>query len=205
MVRLRILSCLLMLATSGCVVMTPSVSMTALEMASITATNAASIAPATPSDAVVVHTYDHPSSVCIQLNRDAAVADFVPALQAEFARNGVESHVYDIVPSECPYSVHYTARVAWDRRVFSSQYIPYMSSARIELREYGRILAVSSYQPSVLNYDKWSSTRDKLAPSVRVLVFGSVDGKAPKPVVTAKGTSLPDAGHPALINLDAPR
>lgn len=204
MVRLRILGCLVALATSGCVVMTPSVSMTALEMASITATNAASIAPATPADSVV-HAYDRLTSVCIQMNRDAAVADFVPALQAEFAKNGVDSHVYDIAPAECRYTVFYMARVGWDQRMFTSEYTPYMSSARIELRENGRILAASSYQPSVLNYDKWSSTRDKLAPSVRVLVFGTVNGKPPKPVAEAKGTSIQDARRPALIDMDARR
>lgn len=204
MVQRHILGCVVTLATSGCVVMTPSVSMTALEMASITATNAASIAPATPADSVV-HAYEHLSSVCIQLNRDAAVADFVPALQAEFAKNGVDSHVYDVVPSECRYAVYYTARVAWDQRLFASEYTPYMSSARIELREYGRILAASSYQPSVLNYDKWSSTRDKLAPSVRVLVFGTANGKAPQSAAESKGTSILEPSRPALIDMDARR
>ena len=204
MVWLRILGCLVAIASSGCVVMTPSVSMTALEMASITATNAASIAPATPADSVV-HAYERLSSVCIQLNRDAAVADFVPALQAEFAKNGVESHVYDVVPAECHYAVYYTARVAWDQRLFASEYTAYMSSARIELRENGRILAASSYQPSVLNYDKWSSTRDKLAPSVRVLVFGTANGKPPQPAMESKGASTLDPKRPVLIDLDARR
>lgn len=176
--------------------MTPSVSMTALELASITATNAASIAPSKPADPVV-HQYDRFNIVCIQINHESSVSDFVPALQAELARNGVESRVYEVLPPDCRYSIEYRTQLQWDQRLFSSDYSPYMSSAYLELRENGRLMASSNYEPSVLNYDKWSSTRDKIAPSVRVLVYGVMDGRKPK-----KTDESGVADAPAVIDLD---
>lgn len=158
------------LALGGCVVMTPSASLTALEMASVAVTHAASLSSSSPANAVQ-HPHDAFSGACIELNRVASVADFVPALQAELVKNGVESRVYgETMPSSCRFTIHYNASIEWGKRMFEDDFSPYMSAARLELREYGKILASSSYKPTLLGTDKWSSTADKLAPSVRVIV-----------------------------------
>lgn len=164
----------------GCVIFAPSPAVTALEMASIAATNAVTLAPSVPANAVV-HSYDRFKGACIELNRSSSVADFVPALQAELAKNGVESRVYEsIIPSDCRYTIHYATSVGWGLRMFSSEYSAYITEARLELREHGRILAASGYKPATLGYDKWSPTSDKIAPSVRVLAYGVADGKLPE-------------------------
>ena len=62
---------------------------------------------------------------------------------------------------------------------FSPDYTAYMSSARLELRGQGKVLAAASYKKSLLGYDKWASTQDKIAPAVRVIAYGVADGKAP--------------------------
>jgi hypothetical protein len=157
--------------------MTPSASLTALEMASVAVTNAATLTPSGPANAVV-HSYERFNGACIELNRASGVSDFVPALQAEFMKNGVDSRVYETaLPSSCRFSIHYTTQIEWGRRLFSGDYSPYMSSARIELRDNGRLLAASSYKPAMLGYDRWATTQEKIAPSVRVLAYGVADGK----------------------------
>lgn len=169
--------CLAAVMSGGCVVMTPSASLTALEMASVAVTNAATLTPSGPANAVV-HSYERFNGACIELNRASGVSDFVPALQAEFMKNGVDSRVYETaLPSSCRFSIHYTTQIEWGRRLFSGDYSPYMSSARIELRDNGRLLAASSYKPAMLGYDRWATTQEKIAPSVRVLAYGVADGK----------------------------
>lgn len=180
---MRFLCFLLVLLCGGCVILTPSASMTALEMASLVATNAAAISPSGPANAVV-HPYERLRKACIELNPSVPMPDLVPGLQAELTRYGVESRVYEnALPEGCRYSIHYTASVEWGQRLFSSKYVPYLTDARLELRERGRVLAASSYKPSLLGYDRWSASRDKIAPSVRVLVQG-VEGSLTAPAVT---------------------
>lgn len=193
MAKLRILGLLTTLMATGCVVMTPSVPLTILQATSLVVSNAGALIPAAPGDAVVHPPYGKLKSVCIEINRDVSVADFVPALQAELALNGVDSQVYNLVPMTCHFAVYYTANVAWDQRIFSSDYMVYMTTSRIELRENGRVLAAASYQPSALNTSKWASTRDKIAPSVRVLVYGTSDGKPPKGAETEANASSSSA------------
>lgn len=172
-----------LLLTGGCVVFAPSPAVTALEMASVAVTSSATLASSGPANAVV-QTYDRFQGACIELNREAPVADFVPALQTELAKHGVQSRVYEnVIPADCRYTIHYTASVAWGRRMLSPEYSAYMTEARLELREYGRVLASSSYKPGMLGYDRWSATREKIAPSVRVLAYGVADGKLPEPVL----------------------
>ncbi|MEN3109787.1 hypothetical protein ACFONG_13405 [Uliginosibacterium paludis] len=183
----REIICLLSLLLGGCVVMTPSASVTALEMASVAVTHAASLTSSSPSN-TVQHPHDAFSGACIELNRNGSVADFVPALQAELSKNGVESRVYgEAMPASCRFTIHYSSAIAWGKRMFEDDFSPYMSEARLELRERGKILAASSYKPSVLGTDKWSATADKLAPAVRVLVKAAGPGAQ----ATAKPAAAP--------------
>ncbi|MDQ7989123.1 MAG: hypothetical protein REI09_05750 [Candidatus Dactylopiibacterium sp.] len=175
----RVVCCALPLLAGGCVVMTPSPVLSAVELASTAATHAASLAPSSPANAVT-HGYDRFPAVCIEFNRALAIADFVPALQAELVAQKVESRVYEtVMPGECRYSLHYSGDVRWGRRLFSDAYAPYLAGANLELRDGGRLLASASYTPSLLGQDRWASTRSKLAPAVRVMVHGNVEGRAP--------------------------
>jgi len=176
---LRTLICLSVLCLSGCVVMTPSAELKALELVSVAVTNASTLAPSTAENSVI-HPYERFDGACIELNPVSNVADFVPAMQIELAKHGVSSRVYaSNLPETCRYSIHYVAQVEWGKHWFSPDYKSYMSGARIELRSYGKVLAAASYKPSLLGYDKWASTQDKIAPAVRVIAYGVADAKAP--------------------------
>ncbi|KAF7600277.1 MAG: cell division protein FtsI [Candidatus Dactylopiibacterium carminicum] len=168
----------------GCII-TPSPELVALQLAGTAVTTVASVAPDSP-DTPIVHTYERPRMVCIEYNPVVSVEDFVPSLQAEFSRFGVETRVYEGgMPESCRYTLHYVAQREWNRSTFGSDYSSYMSSARLELRLRGSMLAAASYRPGMLGYDKWASTRSKLSPSVRVLVYGNAEGKPP---VTSSST-----------------
>ncbi|MDP5240358.1 hypothetical protein Q9Q94_12515 [Uliginosibacterium sp. 31-16] len=159
-------------------IMTPSAELKALELVSIVVTNAAVTAPSAPGNAVV-HPYERFDGACIELNPSSNVADFVPAVQVELARHGVSSRVYGAnFPETCRYSIHYVTQLEWGRHWFSPEYVAYMSAARIELREHGQVLAAASYKPSILGYDKWASTQEKIAPAVRVVAYGVAEVSA---------------------------
>lgn len=166
--------------------MTPSASVTALEMASVAVTHAVSLTSSSPAH-TVQHPHDAFQGACIELNRASGMADFVPALQSELSKSGVESRVYgDAMPASCRFTIHYSSSIAWGKRMFEDDFSPYMSEARLELRENGKILAASSYRPSVLGTDKWSATADKLAPAVRALVRAAAPAQqAAKPAPVA--------------------
>jgi hypothetical protein len=166
---MRIVGWFFPLFLEGCLVMTPSPAMKVLELASLSVNHASALVASGPDNPVVMP-YERQDGVCIELDQTAAVSDFVPALQAELAKNGINSRVYDaVLPPYCSYAIHYVLQLEWDRRLFQSEYQPYLSSARIELRQQGRILAASSYRLGMLGLDKWSSTRDKLAASVKLI------------------------------------
>ncbi|NSL56613.1 cell division protein FtsI [Uliginosibacterium aquaticum] len=160
------------LLLNACVVMTPSPALKALELATLTVSNASVLLPGGP-DSPVIHAYERFDGACIELNRAVALADFVPALQAELEKNGVRSRVYEtVLPETCRHSIHYMAQLEWGKALFSSEYQPYMSAARVELRQQGRVLAAASYRLGMMGLDKWASTREKLAPSVKAIANG---------------------------------
>lgn len=160
------------LSLNACVVMTPSPALKVLELATLTVSNASALV-SNEAESPLRMGHERFDGVCIELKRSVALADFVPALQAELDKHGVSSRVYDgALPVFCRHSVHYIAQLEWGRRFFESEFQPYLSAARLELRQQGKVLAASSYRLGALGLDKWGSTRDKLAPSVRVLVSG---------------------------------
>jgi len=102
--------------------------------------------------------------VCIERNEDVYVDDLLPAIEAAFRRNGIETRVFDVAPAPCPYRVTYSASRRWDLK-------PFMSDARISLYRDRELLGEASYSlPSGvfggggINPDKWRGAAYKIDP-----------------------------------------
>lgn len=160
------------LALDACVIMTPSPAVEALELVSAAAVNAAALAPGSAQNVVQLGDAQQIRSVCIEYNRRVEVPDFVPAMQAELARYGVESRVMDAgaLPATCMTTLQYSALMQWDRRLFSSEYTPYLSTAELTLRDRGRVVSSASYRERLMSTDKWQSTQKKIAPLIEALL-----------------------------------
>lgn len=109
--------------------------------------------------------------MCIEENPKVKVNDFVPVLQEGFARYGIETQLYRLVPrADCPYLVTYTARRSWD-------VTPYLSTAEITiLGPQRQTLAKASYHlrgKGGLSPMKWQDTRSKINPLIDQLLAGA--------------------------------
>ncbi len=152
-------------------------SLTTIELVKSAGTVAGAVA--TAGDGTASHTVHHgdpaPTSVCIRLNRDVAVADLVSALQGELKARGVESRVYEgeVLQWNCRVQLSYTATVEWDQPPFGSEYRPFMNTAQLTLRrEDGRVMSSSRYEVGLFGVSKWASTRKKIGPAVQALLTG---------------------------------
>jgi hypothetical protein len=107
-----------------------------------------------------------------------ALSDFVPGLQGELQKHGVQSRVYDAGTQAlaCPVTLSYVGYVKWDTKVFTDAYTPYLTYAALTLRRDGRVLGTAQYRLGSFGQDKWASAGDKLAPLVDALFPGNPGG-----------------------------
>lgn len=157
---------------SGCMVMTPSPAVEAVNLVTSALTIGSSMQPGKAQNSVT-HPHEHIDEVCIEVNRDAPFYDFVAAVQTELRENGIRSRLYDagLYPLSCRATLDYSAFLDWDRRVLGDDYSPYLIYAAFTLRSNGRVLASSSYEQGTL--DKWSSTQKKISGAVKELLAGN--------------------------------
>jgi hypothetical protein len=106
--------------------------------------------------------------VCIEENNKVLVKDFVPVLQAGFARHGITTQLHQsIARNQCSHIVTYTARRSWDG-------IPYLSSAEIKVLDpQRRTLASANYHlrgKGGLSLLKWQGTKTKMDPVIDQLL-----------------------------------
>jgi hypothetical protein len=180
--------CLMMcLSLQGCVFLTPSPELKALELVSTMATSVASLGPYSP-DNQVLHVHGKIKSVCIEYNSSSEVADFVPSLQTVLADAGVDSRVYQPggVPASCRYTMQYTAYMTWQKRAFGNEYSPCLTAAQIVMRENGKVIATSGYRPNSLGLDIWAPVGRKIEPAVRAILKANEGTQDPREAVLAK-------------------
>ncbi len=105
------------------------------------------------------------SEICITENKDVIVKDFLPVLQAGFARHNINTKIYDQrLSRSCEYQLTYDAHGRWDLYV-------YLASAYIEIRHNNEIVAYANYRgPSGLNPAKRESTQSKIDPVIDELL-----------------------------------
>jgi hypothetical protein len=159
----------LVLAQTGCSILSYSPTLELVKAAGIAANGVASVAPSSARD-VVQHPHGPVLTVCIAYNRSSPAADVVPALQVELQSLGVESRVYEATasPANCRVWLNYSAFIEWDVPTFGDRPEPYLSSASLTLRNDGQVLASAAYEFDGMG--KWASTRKKLAPLVKAVV-----------------------------------
>jgi hypothetical protein len=133
-----------------------------------------SMTPNPPSNPIV-YNKDPIREVCIEWNGAVALSDFVPGLQGELQKHGVQSRVYDAGTQAlaCPVTLSYTGYVKWDTKVFSDAYTPYLTFASLTLRRDGRVMGTAQYRIGSFAQDKWATVGEKLGPLVDALLPGN--------------------------------
>lgn len=165
------LAALPLLAT-GCVVVPPDPTYTAVSLASTMLVGATSIVPGS-ADNAVAHAHGRIDQVCIQFNPSVELTDFVPAVQRELRDNRVDSRLYEpgMQPDDCQALLYYSAFLDWGQRALNDRYSAYLTFASMTLRTSdGRVLASANYEGGALGIDKWSSTQSKIAGVVKALL-----------------------------------
>ena len=117
------------------------------------------------------------SHVCIEVNQNVSVGDFVPALQLALDRRGIRSDVYNpgTSPAGCEARLVYNAAIDYGRRSFSDETIQYLSIIDLTLIQNGRILVTARYQTGGLNTDRFSSASTKLNGLIDRMVVDQTD------------------------------
>lgn len=166
---------LVLLAQSGCAMVSPLPAWELIKASGAAATVAVSYGPSGAKD--VVHHGDAPiSAVCIEYNPTAQLADLVPSLQAALRDQGVASRVYEAGTNldECGVWLRYAATIDWDVPPMSSGFRAYLTSASLGLhRSNGQLMASGSYEiDRNFGLGKWASTRRKVSPVVKALITG---------------------------------
>ncbi|WP_144138008.1 hypothetical protein [Paraburkholderia sp. BCC1884] len=115
--------------------------------------------------------------VCIEVNQNVSVGDFVPALQLALERRGIHSDVYNpgTSPAGCEARLVYNAAIDYGRRSFSDETIQYLSIIDLTLVQSGRILVTARYQTGGLNTDRFSSASTKLNGLIDRMVVDQTD------------------------------
>lgn len=115
--------------------------------------------------------------VCIEVNQNVSVGDFVPALQLALERRGIRSDVYNpgTSPAGCEARLVYNAAIDYGRRTFSDETIQYLSIIDLTLIQNGRILVTARYQTGGLNTDRFSSASTKLNGLIERMVVDQAD------------------------------
>ena len=172
--RTIIIVTLLASTLSGCVVTSGNLLVDSVGLVGSTASSVRAMTPSSVQNPVV-YSKDPIHEVCIEWNGSVALSDFVPGLQGELQKHGVQSRVYDAGTQAlaCPVTLSYTGYVKWDTKVFSDGYTPYLTYASLTLRREGRVLGTAQYKMGTFGSDKWSTVGDKLAPLVDALFPGN--------------------------------
>ena len=117
-----------------------------------------------------------PRSVCIEFNAQTPVGDFVPSLQRELQRHGVDSRVYRAGEGDpaCLHWLRYTAVLDYEQPMWSREYRGYLRHVQLVLQQGdGRVLSSSQYQADGVVAGQWASTQQKLQPVVTALLGGA--------------------------------
>lgn len=172
--RTIIIATLLASSLSGCVVTSTNALVDAASLVGYAASGVKSMTPNPPSNPIV-YSKDPIREVCIEWNGSVALSDFVPGLQGELQKHGVQSRVYDAGSQSmaCPVTLTYTGYVKWDTKVFTDTYSPYLTYAALTLRRDGRVLGTAQYRIGAFGQDKWASAGEKLGPLVDALLPGN--------------------------------
>jgi hypothetical protein len=172
--RTIIIVTLLASSLSGCVVSSTSALVDAASLVGYAASGVKSMTPNAPTNPIV-YNQNPIHEVCIEWNGAVALSDFVPGLQGELQKHGVQSRVYDAGSQAmaCPVTLTYTGYVKWDTKVFSDTYTPYLTYAALTLRRDGRVLGTAQYRIGTFGQDKWASASEKLGPLVDALLPGN--------------------------------
>ncbi len=181
--RTIIIVTLLASSLSGCVVTSTNTLVDAASLVGYAASGVKSMAPNPPANPIV-YNKDPIREICIEWNGSVALSDFVPGLQGELQKHGVQSRVYDAGSQamSCPVTLTYSGYVKWDTKVFSDAYTPYLTYAALTLRRDGRVLGMAQYRIGSFGQDKWASVGEKLGPLVDALLPGN-------PAIIADGSS----------------
>ncbi|MBO9537730.1 cell division protein FtsI [Herbaspirillum sp.] len=172
--RTIIIAFLLVSSLPGCVVTSTSALVDAASLVGYAASGVKSIAPNAPANPIV-YSKEAIREVCIEWNGAVALSDFVPGLQGELQKHGVQSRVYDAGTQAvaCPVTLTYTGYVKWDTKAFAAAYTPYLTFASLTLRRDGRVLGSAQYRIGAFGQDKWASVGEKLGPLVDALLPGN--------------------------------
>lgn len=172
--RTIITATLLATSLSGCIVTSSNTLVDAVSLVGTAASGVKSFSPNTAQNPIV-YNKDPIRDVCIEWNGSVALSDFVPGLQGELQKHGVQSRVYDAGTQAlaCPVTLSYVGFVKWDTKVFSDAYSPYLTYAALTLRRDGRVLGTAQYRLGSFGQDKWASPGDKLAPLIDALFPGN--------------------------------
>ncbi|MFJ3057115.1 cell division protein FtsI [Herbaspirillum sp. NPDC087042] len=172
--RTIITATLLATSLSGCIVTSSNTLVDAVSLVGTAASGVKSFSPNSTQNPIV-YSKDAIRDVCIEWNGSVALSDFVPGLQGELQKHGVQSRVYDAGTQAlaCPVTLTYVGYVKWDTKVFSDAYTPYLTYAALTLRRDGRVLGTAQYRMGSFGQDKWASPGDKLAPLIDALFPGN--------------------------------
>ncbi|WP_075256292.1 cell division protein FtsI [Herbaspirillum camelliae] len=172
--RTIITAALLATSLSGCIVTSGNALMDAVGLVGSAASGVKAMTPNTTQNPIVLNK-DPIRDVCIEWNGSVALSDFVPGLQGELLRHGVQSRVYDAGTQAlaCPVTLSYVGYVKWDTKAFTEAYTPYLTYAALTLRRDGRVLGMAQYRLGSFGQDKWASPGDKLAPLIDALFPGN--------------------------------
>ena len=172
--RTIITAALLATSLSGCIVTSGNALMDVVGLVGSAASGVKAMTPNTTQNPIVLNK-DPIRDVCIEWNGSVALSDFVPGLQGELLRHGVQSRVYDAGTQAlaCPVTLSYVGYVTWDTNAFTDAYTPYLTYAALTLRRDGRVLGMAQYRLGSFGQDKWASPGDKLAPLIDALFPGN--------------------------------
>ncbi len=172
--RTIITAVLLATSLSGCIVTSGNALVDAVGLVGSAASSVKAMTPNTTLNPIVLNK-DPIRDVCIEWNGSVALSDFVPGLQSELLKHGVQSRVYDAGTQAlaCPVTLSYVGYVKWDTKVFTEAYTPYLTYAALTLRRDGRVLGTAQYRLGSFGQDKWASPGDKLAPLIDALFPGN--------------------------------
>ncbi len=152
------------LSLSACSLITSPL-VAGVQLASTAVTSVANMAPNTSTNGMV-HPHEELHDICIELNANVIVADFIPELQKQLREREIESRIYapGNIPSACEATLYYTVLTQWGSPLFSDELRPYITDINLLLKKNGKVLANAAYRLDGMAYDKWSSTGHKLSP-----------------------------------------
>ena len=171
---LGIVTAIFSVTLSGCVVMSSTPLAEAVTVVSNAVTGVANMAP-NVSRTAILHKHDVLRNVCIELNPQVTISDFLPELQSDLKKFQVESRIYDagMEGSDCDAILYYAVQLDWAAPMFSDNEQEYISGISLILKKNGKLLAAASYTLDGMKYDKWASTSHKLSPLVQRIFTGN--------------------------------